>query len=326
MTKLYDLNTKEKTIYAYMPRKYADETAEDGMARFRIDKTYKTEEQFQTATNLESLLAQELKTGKDMCIAKITIYQDMDAEHKTMIFEVNSILTFMHMFKIMEKSRNVTVLRNILSLYGLHQVIYNYLDKESTGFIITEHSLDPKIKYTEPAIVYPTLKDLIESLPAEKPDEYHVYCVTNIWPKRSGLFSNHTDNSWTAESFEIIMSDLFLSPNDYARLGPAWLRLEHVKTCYNQGKIRYMAVNDPSIEVRIEAIKRLDFAHNTDGMFNIESVVLNILADDVPACQLALLQNQRLLKSEKLRKLILKISAKFKEPAISEVAKTLMEE
>ena len=122
------------------------------------------------------------------------------------------------------------------------------------------------------------------------------------------------------------MSDLFLSPNDYARLGSAWLRLEHVKTCYNQGKIRYMAVNDPSIEVRIEAIKRLDFAHNTDGMFNIESVVLNILADDVPACQLALLQNQRLLKSEKLRKLILKICAKFGESAISEVAKTLMEE
>jgi hypothetical protein len=309
-----------------MPRKYADETAEDGMARFRIDKTYETEEQFQTATNLESLLAQELKTGKDMCIAKITIYQDMDTEHKTMIFEVNSILTFMHMFKIMEKSRNVTVLRNILSLYGLHQVIYNYLDKESTGFIITGHSLDPKIKYTEPAIVYPTLKDLIESLPAEKPDEYHVYCVTNIWPKRSGLFSNHTGNSWTAENFEIIMSDLFLSSNDYARLGPAWLRLEHVKACYNQGKIRYMAINDPCIEVRIEAIKRLDFTHNPDRMPIIESVILNILADDVPACQLALLQNQRLLRSEKLRKLILKISAKFEEPAISEVAKTLMEE
>ena len=31
------------------------------------------------------------------------------------------------------------------------------------------------------------------------------------------------------------------------------------------------------------------------------------------------------VKSEKLRKLILKISAKFEEPAISEVAKTLME-
>ena len=98
------------------------------------------------------------------------------------------------------------------------------------------------------------------------------------------------------------------------------------KMCHNQGTIRDMAVNDPSIEVRIEAIKRLDFAHNTDGMPIIESVVLNILADDVPACQLALLQNQRLLRSEKLRKLILKISAKFEEPAINEIAKTLMEE
>ena len=98
------------------------------------------------------------------------------------------------------------------------------------------------------------------------------------------------------------------------------------KMCHNQSTIRDMAINDPSIEVRIEAIKRLDFAHNPDEMPIIESVILNILADDVPACQLALLQNQRLLKSKKLRKLILKISAKFKEPAISEVAKTLMEE
>lgn len=68
------------------------------------------------------------------------------------------------------------------------------------------------------------------------------------------------------------------------------------------------------------------FARNSDGMPIIESVILNILADDVPACQLALLQNQRLLKSKKLRKLILKISAKFEEPAINEIAKTLMEE
>ena len=98
------------------------------------------------------------------------------------------------------------------------------------------------------------------------------------------------------------------------------------KMCHNQGTIRDMAINDPCIEVRIEAIKRLDFAHNPDGMPIIESVILNILADDVPACQLALLQNQRLLKSEKLRKLILKISAKFEEPAINEIAKTLIEE
>lgn len=98
------------------------------------------------------------------------------------------------------------------------------------------------------------------------------------------------------------------------------------KMCHNQSTIRDMAINDPSIEVRIEAIKRLDFTHNPNGMPIIESVILNILADDVPACQLALLQNQHLLKSEKLRKLILKISAKFEEQAISEVAKTLMEE
>lgn len=98
------------------------------------------------------------------------------------------------------------------------------------------------------------------------------------------------------------------------------------KMCHKQGAIRDMAINDPCIETRIEAIKRLDFTHNPNGMPIIESVILNILADDVPACQLALLQNQSLLKSEKLRKLILKISAKFKEPAISEVAKTLMEE
>lgn len=98
------------------------------------------------------------------------------------------------------------------------------------------------------------------------------------------------------------------------------------KMCHNQSTIRDMAINDPSIEVRIEAIERLDFTHNPDGMPIIESVILNILADDAPACQLALLQNQRLLKSEKLRKLILKICAKFGEPAISEVAKTLMEE
>lgn len=98
------------------------------------------------------------------------------------------------------------------------------------------------------------------------------------------------------------------------------------KMCHNQGTIRDMAINDPCIEVRIEAIKRLDFTHNPDGMPIIESVVLGVLADDVPACQLALLQNQHLLKSEKLKKLILKISAKFEEPAISEVAKTLMDE
>lgn len=98
------------------------------------------------------------------------------------------------------------------------------------------------------------------------------------------------------------------------------------KMCHNQGTIRDMAINDPCIEVRIEAIKQLDLTHNPDGMLDIESVVLGVLADDVPACQLALLQNQRLLKSEKLRKLILKICAKFEEPAISEVAKTLMEE
>lgn len=110
------------------------------------------------------------------------------------------------------------------------------------------------------------------------------------------------------------------------RLGPNRLRLERVKNCYEQSTFRDMAINDPCIEVRIEAIKRLDFAHNPDGMPIIESVILNILADDVPACQLALLQNQRLLRSEKLRKLILKISAKFEEPAISEIAKTLMEE
>ena len=98
------------------------------------------------------------------------------------------------------------------------------------------------------------------------------------------------------------------------------------KMCHNQGTIRDTAINDPCIEARIEAIKRLDFAHNPNGMLNIESVVLGVLANDMPACQLALLQNQRLLRSEKLRKLILKISAKFEEPAISEVAKTLMEE
>lgn len=50
------------------------------------------------------------------------------------------------------------------------------------------------------------------------------------------------------------------------------------KMCHNQGAIRDMAINDPSIEVRIKAIKRLDFAHNTDGMPIIESVILNILA------------------------------------------------
>ena len=98
------------------------------------------------------------------------------------------------------------------------------------------------------------------------------------------------------------------------------------KMCHNQSTIRDMAINDPCIEARIEAIKRLDFTRNPNGIPIIESVILNVLADDVPACQLALLQNQRLLKSEKLKKLILKISAKFEEPAISEVAKTLMEE
>ena len=98
------------------------------------------------------------------------------------------------------------------------------------------------------------------------------------------------------------------------------------KMCHNQNTIRDMAINDPCIEIRIEAIKRLDFTHNPNGMPIIESVILNILADDVPACQLALLQNQQLSKSEKLRKLILKISAKFEEPAIREVAKSLMEE
>ena len=320
MTKPYNLNTEDKTVYAYMPRRYADESAEGGMARFRIYKTYETEEKYQTAKDLESLLAQELKTGKDMCIAKITVYQNIDANHKTMIFEVNSILTFMHMFEIMEKSHNVTVLQNILMLYGLHQTIYDCLDKKSTGFIITNNALNPKIKCVEPTIVYPTIKDLIENLPDEKPDEYHVYCITDVRPKRSDC----SDNDWIAQEFEIIISDLFISPNDYARLGPAWLRLEHAKYCYKQGTIRDMAINDPCIEVRIEAIKRLDFTHNPDGIFNIESVVLGVLADDVPACQLALLQNQSLSKSEKLRKLILKISAKFEEPAISEVAKTLM--
>lgn len=45
------------------------------------------------------------------------------------------------------------------------------------------------------------------------------------------------------------------------------------KMCHNQSTIRDMAINDPCIEVRIEAIKRLDFAHNTDGMPIIESVI-----------------------------------------------------
>lgn len=57
------------------------------------------------------------------------------------------------------------------------------------------------------------------------------------------------------------------------------------KMCHNQSTIRDMAINDPCIEVRIEAIKRLDFTHNPDGMPIIESVILNILADDMPACQ-----------------------------------------
>lgn len=98
------------------------------------------------------------------------------------------------------------------------------------------------------------------------------------------------------------------------------------KMCHNQATTRDMAINDPCIEVRFEAIKRLDFTRNPNEMPDIESIVLSILADDAPACQLALLQNQRLSKSEKLRNLILKICAKFEEPAISEVAKTLMEE
>lgn len=322
MTKPYSLNTEDKTVYAYMPRKYTDEEAEGGMMRFRIYETYETKEEYQTAKDLESLLAQELEAGKDMCIAKITIYQDIDDEHETMIFEVKSILTFMHMLEIMEKSRNVTVLRNILMLYGLHQAIYNHLEKESTGFLIAEHTLDPKIKYTEPATVYPTIKDLIESLPAEKPDEYHVYCITNVWPKKS----DYVGNRWVAQKFEIVMSDLFIGLNDYARLGPNWLKLEHVKNCYKRGTIRDIAINDPCIEVRIEAIKRLDFAHNPDGMPSIESVILSILARDVPACQLALLQNQNLLKSESLKTTVLNIASRFAEPAISEVAKTLIAE
>ena len=323
MTKLYFHPVTEKTVYAYMPKAYPNKFAENGVEKFKPGNSYETEEQFQTANTLVDLLSQELKVDKGMCIAKITILQDFDDEHKTMIFTIERILMFMQMREVMQKTCDITVIRNILALYGLYQALYDCLDKETTGFIIYNKALDPKTKHNESVIVYSRIKDLIEALPAEKPDEYHVYCVTNTYPK---ICSEYEGLGWISEEFEILQSDIRLELSDSAKYGPAWLRLEHVKTCYNQGKIRYMAVNDPSIEVRIEAIKRLDFAHNTDGMFNIESVVLNILADDVPACQLALLQNQCLSKSEKLRKLILKISAKFGEPAISEVAKTLMEE
>lgn len=323
MTKLYFHPVTEKTVYAYMPKTYPNKFTENGVEKFKPGNSYETEEQFQTANTLVDLLSQELKVDKDMCIAKITILQDFDDEHKTMIFTVEKILMFMQMREVMRKTRDITVIRNILALYGLYQALYDCLDKETTGFIIYNNALDPKIKHKESVIVYSRIKDLIEALPAEKPDEYHVYCVTNAYPKTCGEYEGL---GWVSEEFEILQSDIRLELNDSAKYGPAWLRLEHVKYRYKQDTIRDMAINDPCIEVRIEAIKRLDFAHNLDGILNIESVVLGVLADDVPACQLALLQNQRLSKSEKLRNLILKISAKFEEPAIREVAKTLMEE
>lgn len=61
------------------------------------------------------------------------------------------------------------------------------------------------------------------------------------------------------------------------------------------------------------------------------SIILSVIEDEdiIIAEQnllTALINILILLKSEKLKKLILKISAKFEEPAISEVVKTLMEE
>lgn len=323
MTKLYFHPVTKKTVYAYMPKAYPNKFAENGVEKFKPGNSYETEEQFQTANTLIDLLSQELKTGVNMCIAKITILQDFDDEHKTMIFTVERILMFMQMREAMRKTRDITVIRNILTLYGLYQALYDCLDKETTGFIIYNKALDPKTKHNEPVVVYSRMKDLIEALPANKPVEYHVYCVTNTYPK---ICNEYEGLGWVSEEFEILQSNIRLELSDSAKYGPAWLRLEHAKCCYKQDTIRDMAINDPCIEARIEAIKRLDSTHNPDGMPIIESVILNILADDVPACQLALLQNQRLLKSEKLKKLILKISAKFEEPAISEVAKTLMEE
>ena len=322
MTKLYFHPVTEKTVYAYMSKAYPNKFAENGVEIFKPGNSYETEEQFQTANTLVELLGQELKTDINMCIAKITILQDFDNEHKTMIFTVEKILMFMQMREVMRKTRDITVIRNILALYGLYQTLYDCLDKETTGFIIYNKTLDPKIKHKESVVVYSRMKDLIKALPADKPVEYHVYCVTNAYPKPCGKYEGL---GWVSEEFEILQSNIRPELNDSAKHGPAWLRLEHVKCCYKQDTIRNMAINDPCIEVRIEAIKRLDFTHNPDGMPIIESVILNILADDVPAYQLALLQNQRLLKSKKLKKLILKISAKFEEPAINEVAKTLME-
>ena len=323
MTKLYFHPVTEKTVYAYMPKTYPNKFAENGVEKFKPSNSYETEEHFQTANTLVDLLSQELKVNKDMCIAKITILQDFDDEHKTMIFTVEKILMFMQMREVMRKTRDITVIRNILALYGLYHALYDCLDKETTGFILYNKTLDPKTKHNESVVVYSRMKDLIEALPANRPVEYHVYCVTNAYPK---ICSEYEGLGWISEEFEILQSDIRLELSDSAKYGPAWLRLEHAKCCYKQDTIRDMAINDPCIEARIEAIKRLDFTHNPDGMPIIESVILNILADDVPACQLALLQNQRLLRSEKLRKLILKISAKFEEPAINEVAKTLMEE
>lgn len=146
---------------------------------------------------------------------------------------------FMHMREIMQKTRDITVIRNILTLYGLYQALYDYLDKETTGFIICNKALDPKIKHKESVVVYSRIRDLIEALPAEKPDEYHVYCVTNAYPK---ICNDYEGLGWVSEEFEILQSNILLALNASAKHGPNWLRLEHVKSCYNQATTRDMAI------------------------------------------------------------------------------------